>query len=134
MSSIQHKIEENAPLIKRFKMKPTATIEELMLHGFKPGGVWLDSRVEYYLAYSIKINDCNIGLDIGVPLNLNEWNDIDFICVLDMDFLQPYIPFYNVRCKQNKGITSENFDILDGVIKEYNTYLSSLDFLEEIVE
>ena len=131
---VSSKIEEIAPYIKRFRMKPAITIEELIHYGFKKGGSWLNSNAEYYLPYNINKNGNRFSIEIGIPFNLNEWNDCDFIMVIDDAFLQPYTPFHNVRCEQCKGKQSANFHTLDWVIKEYNNYLSSLDFLEEISE
>ena len=57
-----------------------------------------------------------------------EWNDFDYILVLDEDYGQPYGPFYHFM----SGEIKEPWDGLKEVIEAYNEFMSSLIFLEEI--
>ena len=97
--------------IKRFKMKPDADISV-----FPWGRI---PRIIYGKVSYVNENSVSgfweplfqeISVIIAFPENLSEWNDFDYILVLDEDFCQPY----------------------GEVIETYNEFVSSLIFLEEI--
>lgn len=115
--------------IKRFKMKPDADISvfpwgriQRIIHG----------KVSYVNENSV----CGfweplcheISVTIAFPQDLSEWNDFDYILVLDEDYGQPYGPFYHFL----EGKIEKPWDGLIDVIEAYNEFMSSLIFLEEI--
>lgn len=115
--------------IKRFKMKPDADISVFpwgrisrIIHG-KVSYVNENSVCGFWepLCHEISVN-------IVFPEDLSEWNDFDYILVLDEDFCQPYGPFYHYM----NGEIKEPWDGLKEVIEAYNEFMSSLTFLEEI--
>ena len=61
-------------------------------------------------------------MNIAFPDDLSEWNDFDFVLVLDEEFGQPYTPFYGAK---------KHFEFLDRVIKRYNAIMTSMTLFEE---
>lgn len=115
--------------IKRFKMKPDADISVF------PWG-----RIQRVINGPVTyVNENSVGgfweplfqeisVIIAFPENLSEWNDFDYILVLDEDFGQPYGPFYHFM----NGEIEKPWGYLKEVIEAYNEFMSSLIFLEEI--
>ena len=106
--------------IKRFKMKPDADISV-----FPWGRIQriIDGPVKYVNKNSVCgfwESLCHeISVTIAFPQDLSEWDDFDYILVLDED--------YGLEGKIEKP-----WDGLIDVIKAYNEFMSSLTFLEEI--
>ena len=107
--------------IKRFKLKDGADVSEVPLTPHMTY-VHKDAVRGFYkwLADSVEVN-------IAFPQDLSEWNDFDFVLVLDEDFCQPYTPFYDFL----NGYT-KLFPFLAKVVKAYNAVMESLPYLEEI--
>ncbi len=111
-----------AQKIKRFRLKPDADVssvpEKVLTYVHKDAirGFWHTLKDE-------------ITVNIVFPENLAEWNDFDYILVLDEDFGQPYTPFYNFLNWPEKG----SFPYLGNIVKAYNEFMSSLPYLEEVV-
>lgn len=126
--------------IKRYKLKDGITKEDLIKAGCKEGtAIWIIKEgCTLYKTHWVSIPYISRGkkykfecsIDIGFTENLENWNDFDNIIVLDEDFLQPYTPFYG----NNFGKNIKNFPCLEATIKEYNCYMDSLSFLEEVKE
>jgi len=114
--------------IKRFKLKPG--LEKWWLKNIPLLGdaTWIHPKATRFLSYTLRINCSDIDVDIGFPENLQEWNDFDFVVVIDEEFEQPYGPFYSKLDNPNW----EGNDFLNELVAEYNNLLSSLPFLEEI--
>ena len=117
--------------IKRFKIKPDADISV-----FPFGRV---SKIIYgHVKYVNKNSVCgfwellchDISVSIAFPEDLRQWNDFDYILVLDENFGQPYTPFYQYMF----GEIQEPWPGLIEVINAYNEFMSSFDWLEEIKE
>ena len=117
--------------IKRFKIKPDADITV-----FPFGRV---SKIIYGPVKYVNKNSVggfyeslchDISINIAFPEDLKEWNDIDYILVLDENLGQPYIPFYKYMYD---GIQEPWQGLID-VINAYNEFMSSFDWLEEINE
>ena len=119
--------------IKRFKIKPDADISV-----FPWGKV---SKIIYGHVKYININKdsvcgfwellCHdITVNIAFPEDLSQWNDFDYILVLDEDFGQPYTPFYRYMF----GEIQEPWQGLIDVINAYNELMSSFVWLEEVNE
>ena len=119
--------------IKRFKIKPDADIfqfpwgrvQKIIEYG-QPGAMTFvneNSVCGFWdsLCHGVSIN-------IAFPEDLKEWNDIEYILVLDEEFGQPYIPFYKYMYD---GIQEPWQGLID-VINAYNEFMSSFVWLEEI--
>ena len=133
--------------IKRYKLKPNTTKEQLISLGFHEGGTWVHKNAELVLSKYIHItneveyttkkgkrkkrkylSEFNIG--IVFTDNINDWNDFDNVLVLDEDWCQPYYPFYHLQSGKIKD--DEIPKVLPLFVTEYNKYMDSLEFLEEI--
>lgn len=95
--------------IKQYKLKPNITKEDLIKAGFKEGG-WQKQFKEPKVSYYTKLID-SIGLYIEMETNPIQFNCFNNVLVLDEEFCQPYIPFYN---------SDYIFNFLSKVIKKYN--------------
>lgn len=126
--------------IKRYKLKPNITKEQLEKYGLKDGGSWVFNGCKHYIhkyfhvkflcQYSEKkTRKGSFEFDIYIGFNddISNWNDYDNILIMDEDFCQPYTPFYT---DFENDVT--DFPCLEKVIETYNKYMDSLDFLEEI--
>ena len=106
--------------IKRYKIKPNTTINEVLNNGFKYS---VDCK---YLTKFVTLKN-SIVLYIKIPLSgLYAFDDINNVDVLDDDFCQPYTPFYN---NYDKDISVGNKFLID-VIKRYNEEMNKITFLE----
>lgn len=114
--------------IKRFKLK--SGLEKWWLTNVPIEGEasWIHPRAIRFIGYRLNINGLEIDVDIGFPENLTEWNDFEYIIVMDDDFCQPYGPFYT---KLDNPDWNGN-DFLNVLVEEYNNLLTNLPFLEEI--
>lgn len=92
------------------------------------GGTWINKNCVSVISKTFFYNELEFSVDIGFPDNLRQWNDFDYILVMDEDFGQPYTPFYGEWYKKEV----ENFPCLEYVIQKYNEFLDSLDFLEKV--
>ena len=112
--------------IKRFRLKSDVTLQKLKDSGLPsvhctfihPDAVLRDSKFNTF---------GSIDFDIGFPEDLSKWNDKDFVLVVDDDLGQPYTPFYNYL--EGKA---RLFEYLQKVIIEYNKFMESRWYLEEI--
>ena len=127
--------------IKRYKLKPNVTKEQLEKYGYKDGGSWIFKGCKHFISKYFHINylckytenkvrKCSFefSVDIGFTDDINNWNDYDNIIVLDEDFCQPYTPFYT---EFENNVT--DFPCLEKTVETYNDYMDSLDFLEEVI-
>ena len=112
--------------IKRFKLREGVTLDALRKkHLCRNGGTWVNPNSVIFCTRALK---GDVTATIALPEDLSKWNDFDYILVLDEKALQPYTPFYGDR--YGRDITG--FSFLEEVIKNYNDWLSSMDFLEEM--
>lgn len=111
--------------IKRFKLKDNVTKEQLTKLGFTHGGIWVKTDAKWILWRDFGWYSINVVFGE----NINDWNDFDYVLVLDEDFGQPYIPFYD---SLDKDILDSS--TLGGVVENYNKFMSNLDIFEEIKE
>ena len=116
---------------KSYKLKYIPTTEQLIKLGAQPGGMWFN-RVEWYISFTGEFPDScgNFSIYIGFPdfeKGLAEWDDFNFVLVLDDDFGQPYAPFYGKNYKKD----IQDFPCLEFVIEKYNEFMDSFDFLCE---
>lgn len=113
-------------MVKRFKIKDDVTFDHLRVDPeFLQGGSYIRNDVVLVDSKPNLIN--GIDLELGFPTDLSKWNDQDYILVLDFDALQPFEPFYTYA---EKGSISSK--ILEKLEKEYNNWMSSRWYLEEI--
>jgi hypothetical protein len=112
---------------KSYKLKYVPTVQQLRDAGFRPGGAWIHAEAfmfaERCLAHELSVSICFFP-ELGV------WDDFHNILVLDEEFGQPYTPFYSENYKKD----IKNFPVLEYCIRQYNDFLGSFDFLEEIKE
>lgn len=115
--------------IKRFKMKPAADISVFpwgRIQKIINGPINYVNKNSFFGIWEDLCHE--ISVTIAFPEDLSEWNDIDYILVLDEQFGQPYIPFYYFMT----GKIEEPWDKLKEIIEAYNEFMSSLTCLEEI--
>lgn len=93
--------------IKRYKLKEGHTPQ---------AGYWSHTLID----------EISIEPDTRYAGGPKNWNDIDALIVLDEDFGQPYTPFYDAYDSDYR------FPFLDEVISAYNSFMDSLDWVEEI--
>lgn len=76
---------------------------------------------------TFELPDNTIGATLSLLLNHDDFNNI---LVLDEEFGQPYTPFYSENYKKD----IKYFPVLESCIRQYNDFLDSFDFLEEVKE
>lgn len=109
--------------INKYRIKEGTTIDDVLKElkarniPNAEGGCWVNKN-SYHVFW--KVLDGSIEVEIALPKELSEWNDFDYVLVMDDDFAQPYTPFYG----------KETFPFLLNVIGRYNKFMDSLDFLE----
>lgn len=110
-------------IINRYKLKDGIMLEEILKeleernipHTEGGGYIHKDS---YWSFWKNLVGD--IEVCVALPKDLSEWNDEDYVLVLDDAFGQPYTPFYS----------EHRFPFMLNVIGHYNKFMDSLDFLE----
>lgn len=117
---------------KSYKMKYIPTKEQLIKLGARPGGTWINKDSNLYISIVREFPDScgDFIIYIGFPdfeKGLVEWDDFNFVLVLDDDFGQPYTPFYGKNYKKD----IQDFPCLEYVIEAYNNFMDSFDFLCE---
>ena len=79
-----------------------------------------------------KMLDGEISVNICWPANLKTWDSFEHVLVMDEDFGQPYVPFYDLdeklNCNPNKSVNKFALNIAG----QYNKFMDSLGFLERI--
>ena len=117
---------------KSYKLKYIPSKEQLIKLGARPGGTWINQDSDLYISIIREFPDScgDFIICIGFPdfeNGLVEWDDFNFVLVLDDDFGQPYTPFYGKNYKKD----IQNFPCLECVIEAYNKFMDSFDFLCE---
>ena len=118
--------------MKRYRIKENTTVADILATGAREGGSWINKESKYFINHPCYYKKNRFEFDIGVAFkeNVTDWNDFDNVIVLDEDFCQPYTPFYG----DNYGKDITGFDTLIYCIEQYNAFLDSLPFIEEIKE
>ena len=126
--------------IKRFKLKENTTKEDLLKYGFHEGGTWVHKQATLVLSKTVTVKlevkrrnksrtlNYDFEIDIVFTDDIQKWNDVDNVMILDSDYCQPYYPFYDFM----NGELSSIPNVLPLLVDEYNKYMSGFDFLEEI--
>ena len=114
---------------KSYKLKYIPTAEQLVELGARPGGTWFNQDSDLYISITREFpNSCgDFSIYIGFPdfeESLAEWDDFNYVLVLDDDFGQP---FYGENYKKD----IQDFPCLEFVIEKYNEFMDSFDFLCE---
>lgn len=123
------KPEPPAQRILRFKLKPGLTKEDLIKTGFTQTN---DKRGYYFCkCFTNKKIKFEMSINIKIPKDMEPWDDVTNVDVLDEDFLQPYTPFYEELKRQSKNEHQPSFYALNWAIDTYNKCMSSLDILEK---
>ncbi len=110
--------------INRYRLKDDFKAWEHVPFPLRTGGAHICKESVYYMSQELV---ADIYLYVCFPADNKDWNDFDYVEVLDENFAQPYTPFYNYL--ENGG---EYFDFLKTVIMAYNAAMDSLEFLERI--
>ena len=118
--------------IKRFALKSGITMDDILKNKkVQDGGSYVQEDCKKILFLPLVES---IELNIGFPEDLSEWNDYDYVLVLDEDFCQPYTPFYHYwDCSEKGEDYGYVFQFLNNVINRYNETMESMEFLEEVV-
>ena len=117
---------------KSYKLKYIPTKDQLIKLGARPGGAWINKDSDLYISITRKFPGSSGYFVISIAFpdfekGLVEWDDFNFVLVLDDDFGQPYTPFYGKNYKQD----IQNFPCREFVIEKYNEFMDSFDFLCE---
>lgn len=117
---------------KSYKLKYIPAKEQLIKLGARPGGTWINQHSDLYISITREFPDSrgDFIICIGLPdfeKSLAEWDDFNFVLVLDDDFGQPYTPFYGKNYKKD----IQNSPCLEFVIEKYNEFMDGFDFLCE---
>ena len=104
--------------IKEYELSNDISIDRLKEAGFEPGG-WIEEVSEPKMYICVPLYD---EIDIHIEIAISKdgsfiFDDSSCIYVIDEEFGQPYMPFYN----SNVG-----FKYLNEVIKAYNVYMDNL--------
>lgn len=115
--------------VNRYKLKNNITIDELLKYGFKE-----NEKGDVFVYFNKLYKNIEIQIDIPKTLlssisEINAFDEIVHISVLDMYFCQPYIPFYDSFDEEVTG-----FITLERVIKNYNKVMDSIGIFENIIE
>lgn len=113
--------------IKRFELIPDADIHTLFR--LREGGSWIHSDSKYFVSRTYADKNSEISISVAFPDDLTNWNDFDYVLVLDEDFGQPYTPFY----RRWNG-ESVDFSFLDTIVSEYNRFMCSIPIIKEIIK
>lgn len=117
---------------KSYKLKYIPTREQLIKLGARSGGSWISKDSELYFSVTHDFPNSAGEFTIYVCFpdfeeGLAEWDDFNYVLVLDDDFGQPYTPFYGENYKKDV----QDFPYLEYVIETYNKFMDSFDFLCE---
>ena len=113
------------PEINHYELSQDYTLDDI-IHEVKKrklpnsdGGAYIhkDSVFCFWQVLADDIEVC-----IGFPSDLSEWNDEDYILVLDDQFGQPYTPFYSTH----------RFPFVNNVIGHYNKFMNSINFFKKV--
>ena len=134
--------------IKRYKVKDSITKEYLLKKGFSnDGGTWIHKENKLYKTKYIRITNkveyktkdgktetrkymSEFDIEIVFDHDINIWDDSNNVLVINDSCGQPYYPFYDYLDGKMKH--NEIPEILALFVTEYNKYMDSLEFLEEV--
>ena len=128
MDLIKNRIEEEKEKLKvfqpykKYKLKENITIQDLKRLGFRDGG-WTNNVPKPKMCLRTNLED---SIKLNIEINTDTF-DFDFdnnIVILDDDFCQYYIPFYEDTDKVSKYCAK--------IRSKYNEKMDSLDIFEEI--
>jgi len=111
--------------IKHYKIKSGITLDDIKKEvkakhiPHADNGTWVHKDSVYVIWQTVAED---ITVNVAFPADLSQWNDFDFILLLDEDFGQPYTPFYSEKMVE--------FPFLNKVKTNYSRFLESLNFME----
>lgn len=107
--------------MNRYEIVPEATEEDVIAFISCEGGSWINKSSRYFktvcLADPVELN---VGFN-----TVDDWDDFEYVLILDDDFGQPYTPFYG----DNYGKEISDFEFLQKVIRRYNEEMDKIPFL-----
>ena len=84
--------------IKNYKLTEDISIEKIKEIGFKKGGFMKEIPSPKYTYRKSLLDEIELCIEISVNEdNSLSFDDFNNILVLDEDFCQPYIPFYDEK-------------------------------------
>ena len=108
-------------LIQRFRLKSDADVSCIPEDPYMTY-VHRDAvRGMYRILYD------SIEVSIAFPVDLSQWNDFDFVIVLDDNFGQPFTPFYHYMDGE-----IELYPFLENVVNAYNDFMNAQPYLERV--
>lgn len=121
--------------IKRYKIRENVTKNDIARSCHCS---WNNGAADYIIGGAdftirkfgeFKKTDFEFSIIIAFKPNIQDWNDFNNILILDDAWCQPYTPFYDYFGKE-----VYDFPTLEYLISEYNKFMDSLSFLEEVKE
>lgn len=112
-------------MINRYRLKEGITMRDILAElkrkgiSCNNGGLWVQNNAKY-ICFKPLIDE--VEVNIAFPEDLSEWNDFDYVLVMDDSFGQPYTPFYSDKL----------FPYVLNVIGHYNKFMNGLSFLEKV--
>lgn len=117
--------------VKRYRLIDGFNLDDWKdKYGFKDGGSWACKDSEHYILKSMLFDNYEFSVYLCLPSEdkIKDWNDYDYMLVIDDDFVQPYDPFYKHYEEE-----VDNYWCLEQLINMYNRWMDSLEFLKEAV-
>ena len=115
------KFEVNKPIQlhkkKTFELSDDLSIDKLAAAGFRSGG-WIKKvkAPKFFISRNL-IGDIEIELEISYKNEVFKFDEYNNIYVIDDNFCQPYLPFYNAKY---------GFPFLNDVIVNNNLFMDEL--------
>lgn len=111
-------------IVNRYRVKDGASIEELMSSGFELGYSFVNKNAYCCKHKLFHYKYLEFSIYASFPKDLTQFDDFDYVLVLDEDFAQPYTPFYNSFGEYTKQ------EYVVAVIEAYNNFMDSIPILE----
>ena len=121
--------------IKRYKIRENVTKNDIIRNCHCS---WSNGTADYVVEGAdftirkfgeFRKTDFEFSIMIAFKPNIQDWNDFNNILIIDDEWCQPYTPFYDYFDKE-----VYDFPTLEYLISEYNKFMDSLSFLEEVKE
>ena len=112
-------------IANRYRVKDGASIEGILSNGFNPGYTFVNKNAYLCKHKLFHYKDLEFTIYVSFPKDLTQFDDFDYVLVLDEDFAQPYTPFYNSFGKDVKH------EYVAAVIEAYNNFMNSIPVLEQ---
>lgn len=109
--------------VKRYKIKNDTIIKDLLKYGAK------ETKDCLFIDKYVTVRNSEIKIHLIFKQDIEKWNDVDGVEVIDTDAGHEYQPFYKYR---NSGDEVTGSKFIEGMIADYNEFMGSLPFMKEI--